>query len=75
VITYEDKNYKGRKVCFGPGEEAADLSGFGFGDEIDSIKVINSMRIFDDIRLAGAGMNAEAEEVKEAAAKDRDEEK
>ena len=75
VIAYEDKNYKGRKICFGPGEEAADLSGFRFEDQIDSIKVINSMRIFDDIRLASVGMNAEAEEVKEATAKDGDKEK
>ena len=51
VIAYENDGFTGEMICFGPCQEVADLSEFDFDDEIDSIKLINSVRIFEQIRF------------------------
>ena len=59
VIAYQDPNFGERQVTFGPDDEVADLSGLKFDDEIDSMRVIDSLRIFDRVEYnegrAGAG--------------------
>lgn len=47
VIAYRDENFGDRQVAFGPDEEVADLSELDFDDEIDSVRVIDSLKIFD----------------------------
>src|SRR5919112_5032669 len=49
VIAYRDENFGDRQVTFGPDDEVADLSGLKFDDEIDSMRVIDSLRIFDRV--------------------------
>ena len=49
VIAYQDPNFGDRQVTFGPDDEVADLSGLKFDDEIDSMRVIDSLRIFDRV--------------------------
>ena len=51
VIAYENDSFKGEMICFGPCQEVADLSELNFDDEIDSMKLINSVKIFEQIRL------------------------
>jgi hypothetical protein len=53
VEVFQDADLNGTMVCFGPNQEVADLGEFKFNDEIDSIKVINSIRILDSIVLEG----------------------
>ena len=47
VIAYRDENFGDRQVAFGPDDEIADLGELKFDDEIDSMRVIDSMKIFD----------------------------
>ena len=49
VIAYRDPNFGDRQVAFGPGDEAADLGDLKFDDDIDSMRVIDSLRIFDRV--------------------------
>ncbi|HWS53661.1 MAG TPA: hypothetical protein VN228_06025 [Pyrinomonadaceae bacterium] len=51
VLAYRDRDFKDKKVTFGPNDEVADLSGLKFDDDIDSVQVIDSLKIFD--RLLG----------------------
>jgi hypothetical protein len=64
VIAYRDPNFGDRQVTFGPDDEVADLGDLKFDDDIDSIRLIDSMRIFDRVEYnegrAGASY-AEAE--------------
>lgn len=50
VLVYDEKAFKGRMTSFGPGQEVADLEEHIFNDEIDSIKVVNSLKVFDGSR-------------------------
>jgi hypothetical protein len=64
VIAYQDPNFGDRQVTFGPDDEVADLGDLKFDDEIDSIRVIDSMKIFDrvDYNEGRAGVNSADEE-------------
>lgn len=50
VIAYENDDFGGEMICFGPCQEVADLGELNFDDEIDSIKLINSVKIFEQFR-------------------------
>jgi Beta/Gamma crystallin len=62
VIAYREENFGDRQVTFGPEDEAADLGGLKFDDDIESMRVIDSLRIFDHVGynegLAGAADDA-----------------
>jgi hypothetical protein len=45
VLAYKDKNFKDIMVSFGPCQEVADLSHYKLDDGIDSIKIIDSLKI------------------------------
>ena len=47
VLAYRDQNFQDREVAFGPNDEVADLRGLKFDDDIDSVRVIDSLKIFD----------------------------
>jgi len=47
VLAYADKEYKGKMISLGPGEELADLGNIKFDDEIDSIRIVDSIKVFD----------------------------
>jgi hypothetical protein len=49
VIAYSDPNFGERQVTFGPCDEVADLGDLKFDDDIDSMRVIDSLRIFDRV--------------------------
>lgn len=51
VLAYRDRDFKDKKVTFGPNDEIADLGGLQFDDDIESVQVIDSLKIFD--RLLG----------------------
>jgi hypothetical protein len=69
VIAYRDENFGDRQVTFGPDDEVADLRGLKFDDEIDSLRVIDSLKIFDRVaynegRATAADSSAERDERK-----------
>ncbi|HEX8500154.1 MAG TPA: hypothetical protein VF659_06135 [Pyrinomonadaceae bacterium] len=47
VMAYRRRGFQDQVVTFGPNDEVADLSQFKFDDEIESLKVIDSLKIFD----------------------------
>ena len=49
VIAYSDPNFAERQITFGPCDEIADLGDLKFDDDIDSMRVIDSLRIFDRV--------------------------
>ena len=51
VLAYRDRDFKDKQVTFGPNDEIADLRAWKFDDDIDSVQVIDSLKIFD--RLLG----------------------
>ena len=50
VLAYHRRDFQDELVTFGPNDEVADLGQFKFDDDIESLKVIDSLKIFD--RLA-----------------------
>lgn len=52
VIAFESASFTGEMICFGPCQEIADLTAFAFDDEIESLKLINSVKIFEYTRHA-----------------------
>ena len=67
VLAYHRRNFQDEPVTFGPNDEVADLSQFRFDDDIESLKVIDSLKIFD--RLAyNAALTPAVPEVPAAAA-------
>jgi hypothetical protein len=49
VIAYRDPNFGDQQVTFGPDDEVADLGDLKFDDDIDSMRLIDSMKIFDRV--------------------------
>lgn len=47
VLAYHRRDFQDEPVTFGPNDEVADLSHFKFDDDIDSLKVIDSLKIFE----------------------------
>ena len=50
VMAYHRRDFQEELITFGPNDEVADLGQFKFDDDIESLKVIDSLKIFD--RLA-----------------------
>jgi hypothetical protein len=50
VMAYHRRDFREELITFGPNDEVADLGRFRFDDDIESVKVIDSLKIFD--RLA-----------------------
>jgi Beta/Gamma crystallin len=46
VIAYRSRDFRDEPVTFGPDDECADLRQFKCDDDIESVKVIDSMKIF-----------------------------
>ncbi len=49
VMAYCEEDFKDRMMTFGPNDEVGDLGGLKFDDEMDSVKVIDSLKIFDEL--------------------------
>ncbi|MGB7925271.1 MAG: hypothetical protein WCF57_18680 [Pyrinomonadaceae bacterium] len=47
VLAYRDHDFKDTQFAFGPNQEVANLDELDFDDDMDSIKVIDSLRILD----------------------------
>ena len=54
VLAYRDRDFQDKMISLGPNDEVADLSELKFDDEIESVKVIDSLRIFDRLLDRGA---------------------
>jgi hypothetical protein len=49
VLAYHRRNFEDAPVTFGPNDEVADLSRFKIDDDIESFKVIDSLKIFNHL--------------------------
>ena len=47
VMAFRRRGFQDKLVTFGPFDEVADLSEYKFDDEIESLKLIDSLKIFD----------------------------
>ena len=47
VLAYHRRDFQDEPVTFGPNDEVADLGQFKFDDDIESLKLIDSLKIFD----------------------------
>jgi hypothetical protein len=47
VMAYRDKEFRDEMFSFGPNQEVANLHELNFEDDMDSIKVIDSLKILD----------------------------
>lgn len=47
VLGYRRRDFQEEPVTFGPNDEVADLSQFKIDDDIESLKVIDSLKIFN----------------------------
>ena len=47
VLAYRDKGFEDTMIAFGPNQEVANLDELHFDDDMDSIKVIDSLKILD----------------------------
>ena len=50
LLVYAEQDFNGAMLSFGPGQALADLDELKFNDEIDSIRLVNSMKVFDGVR-------------------------
>ncbi len=67
VMAYHRRDYQDRLVTFGPNDEVADLSVYKSDDEIESLKIIDSLKIFDRVGYnCAAAPPAKAAEVEPA---------
>lgn len=49
VMAYRDRDFKDKMITFGPNDEVARLEELKFEDDMESVKVIDSMKIFDEL--------------------------
>ena len=49
VMAFRHREFHDKLITFGPNDEVADLSQFKFDDDIESMKVIDSLKIFDRV--------------------------
>ena len=65
VMAYHRRDFQDELITFGPNDEVADLGQFRFDDEIESMKVIDSLKIFNHLGYNSA-LTPEAPEAPEA---------
>jgi len=49
VMAYRDRDFKDEMTAFGPNDEVADLRALGVNDDLDSLRLIDSLKIFDRV--------------------------
>jgi hypothetical protein len=49
VMAYQRRDFQDKLITFGPNDEVADLGEFKFDDEIESLQVIDSLKIFNHL--------------------------
>lgn len=54
VMAYRRRDFQDELVTFGPNDEVADLGQFKFDDEMESMRVIDSMKIFNHLEYNSA---------------------
>ena len=58
VMAYHRRDFQDEPVIFGPNDEVADLGLFKFDDDIESLQVIDSLKIFNHLDY-NAALDAE----------------
>jgi hypothetical protein len=63
VLAYRRRDFQNEPVTFGPNDEVADLGQFEFDDEMESLKVIDSLKIFNHLEYNSPLLPEPPEEV------------
>jgi hypothetical protein len=63
VVAYRRRDFQDEPVTFGPDDEVADLSQFKFDDEMESIQLIDSLKIFNHLEYNSSLFPEPPEEV------------
>jgi hypothetical protein len=58
VLVYSEQDFSGAMKSFGPGDAVPDLKQLNFNDEIDSIRLVNSMKVFDGVHVEDASSSS-----------------
>jgi hypothetical protein len=56
VMAFRRRDFQDELVTFGPNDEVADLSHFKFEDDIESVRVIDSLKIFERVEYNAASV-------------------
>src|SRR5687768_62983 len=54
VMAYRRRDFRDECVTFGPNDEVADLAHYKLDDDLESIKVVDSLKIFDRLSYNAA---------------------
>jgi hypothetical protein len=65
VMAYHLRNFQDELITFGPNDEIADLSQFKFDDDIESMKIIDSLKIFNHLAY-NSDLNPDAPDATDA---------
>lgn len=65
VMAFRRRDFQDELITFGPNDEVADLSQFKFDDDIESVRVIDSLKIFERVDYNNAPEPAAPEAVPE----------
>ena len=60
VMAYRGENFQDAMLTLGPNDTVADLKEFQFGDDIDSMRLISSLKIFERLYESGEQSSAGA---------------
>jgi hypothetical protein len=71
VMAFRRRDFQDELVTFGPNDEVADLSQFKFDDDIESVRVIDSLKIFERVEYNTAAGHAAPEAAPDAAPEER----
>lgn len=55
LMAFRGENYADEMLALGPNDQVADLRALRFENEIDSLRLINSLKIFERLYEAGSG--------------------
>lgn len=61
VMAFRHRDFQDELITFGPNDEVADLGQFKFDDDIESVKVIDSLKIFERVGYNSAPEHAAPE--------------
>ncbi|MCA1619980.1 MAG: hypothetical protein LC795_11830 [Acidobacteria bacterium] len=61
VMAFRHRDFQDELITFGPNDEVADLGQFKFDDDIESVRVIDSLKIFERVGYNSAPEHAAPE--------------
>ena len=67
MLVYSEREFKGKMLTLGPNQEVSNLDELKFENEVDSIQLVNSLRIFEEFRSEPANKTRDTQEQRKKA--------